>query len=85
MLPCCHAMIKIIRLVVQATQGDILVLHYVGRTQGPEGEIFDESKPKGFPYKFEVGGGRAIQGLDLGLRGVCKGEVRDIWIPSHLA
>ena len=78
-------MIMIIRLVHQASEGDVVVLHYVGRTQGPRGEIFDESKPKGFPYRFEVGGGRAILGLDLGLRGVCKGEVRDLSIPAHLA
>ena len=63
----------------------MVVLHYVGRTQGPEGEIFDQSQTKGFPYKFEVGGGRAILGLDLGVRGACKGEVRDIWTPPHLA
>merc|ERR1719189_1232096 len=44
----------------KASEGDIVVLHYVGRTRGPRGEIFDESRPKGFPYKFEVGGGRAI-------------------------
>lgn len=78
-------MIMTKRLVYQASEGDRLVLHYVGRTQGPQGEIFDESRPKGFPYKFEVGGGRAILGLDLGLRGACKGEVRDIAIPPHLA
>ena len=63
----------------------MVVLHYVGRTRGPEGEIFDDSKAKGFPYKFEVGGGRAILGLDQGVRGACKGEVRDIWLPPHLA
>ena len=78
-------MIRIIRLVHQASQGDIVVLHYVGRTRGPRGEIFDDSKSKGFPYKFEVGGGRAILGLDQGLRGACKGEVREIWIPPSLA
>ena len=72
-------------MLVKASHGDIVVLHYVGRTLGPAGPIFDESKPKGFPYKFELGGERAIRGLDLGLRGVCKGEQRELSIPPHLA
>ena len=74
----------LIRLV-KASHGDIVVLHYVGRTQGPEGEIFDDTKSKGFPFKFELGGGRSIKGLDLGMRGVCKGEQREIFVPSDLA
>ena len=72
-------------ILVKASHGDIVVLHYVGRTTGPEGEIFDETKSKGFPYKFELGGGRAILGLDIGMRGVCRGETRDISVPPSLA
>ena len=74
----------LIRLV-QASHGDIVVLHYVGRTLGPTGKLFDETKSKGFPYKFELGGGRSIQGLDIGMRGVCKGEQREIFVPADLA
>ena len=73
-----------VNIFIQASEGDILVLHYVGRKHGPDGEIFDETRPRGFAYKFEVGGGRAIQGLDLGMRGVCKGEIRNITMPPDL-
>ena len=78
------------RCVRQAEDGDSLTIEYVGRYGGEEGEVFDETRTKEFPFKFELGGGgerggRVIEGLTRGVRGMCRGEVRNIFIPSQLA
>ena len=78
------------RCVRQAEDGDSLTIEYVGRYGGEEGEVFDETRTKEFPFKFELGGGgerggRVIEGLARGVRGMCRGEVRNIFIPSQLA
>ena len=78
------------RCVRQAEDGDSLTIEYEGRYDGEEGELFDETRTKEFPFKFELGGGgerggRVIEGLTRGVRGMCRGEVRNIFIPSQLA
>ena len=75
-------MIKI--LFSQASSGDNLTVNYVGRLHDETGEVFDETKTKGFPFKFQVGGGRIIEGLERGVRGMCKGETRAFWVPPEL-
>ena len=46
--------------------------------------MFDETKTKGFPFKFQLGGGRIIEGLERGVRGMCKGETRALLVPPEL-
>ena len=38
--------------------GDYLDVHYVGRLDDENGKIFDESRPKGHVYKFQLGAGQ---------------------------
>ena len=78
------------RCVRQAEEGDSLTIEYEGRYGSEEGEVFDETRSKEFPFRFELGGGgerggRVIEGLSRGVRGMCRGEVRNIFIPAQLA
>ena len=78
------------RCVRQAEEGDSLTIEYEGRYGSEEGEVFDETRSKEFPFRFELGGGgerggRVIEGLSRGVRGMCRGEVRNIFIPAGLA
>ena len=70
--------------IKRAEEGDVLHIDYVGRYDSEHGEVFDDTKKKGFPFKFEVGGGRVVEGLDRGVRGMCRGEVRTLFIPHKL-
>jgi FKBP-type peptidyl-prolyl cis-trans isomerase len=65
--------------------GDHLDVHYVGRLNGENGKIFDESRPKGHVFKFQLGAGQVIQGYERGVPGMCKGEKRTLTVPSQLA
>ena len=38
--------------------GDHLDVHYVGRLDDENGKIFDESRPKGYVFKFQLGAGQ---------------------------
>ena len=38
--------------------GDHLDVHYVGRLNDENGKIFDESRPRGNVYKFQLGAGQ---------------------------
>ena len=65
--------------------GDFVIIDYVGRYGDKDGDIFDDTSTKDFPFfKFEVGGGRVIEGLDRAIRGMCKGDIREIWVPYRL-
>ena len=46
--------------------GDHLDVHYVGRINDENGRIFDESRPKGHVYKFQLGAGEVF--IDLGFQ-----------------
>ena len=41
-----------------AEVGDRLRVHYVGRLEGEDGEIFDESRPRGQTFDFTLGKGQ---------------------------
>ena len=74
---------KCVRL---ATPGDKLKVHYTGRFDDEEGEVFDTSlKPGHPPYRFQLGAGRVIQGYERGVPGMCRGEVRTLSVPPGLA
>ncbi|MEV7617325.1 FKBP-type peptidyl-prolyl cis-trans isomerase [Streptomyces sp. NPDC089799] len=67
----------------EAKPGRVVRIHYVGVTF-ESGREFDASWDRGEPFKFAVGGGRAIKGLDRGLRGMKVGGRREIVIPPRL-
>ncbi|GGT71834.1 hypothetical protein GCM10010272_13680 [Streptomyces lateritius] len=48
------------------------------------GTQFDASRDRGEPFKFALGGGRVIKGMDRGVRGMRAGGRREIVIPPRL-
>lgn len=70
----------------KAANGDVLRVHYVGRTEGFDSKkIFDSSRKKGVPFTIGLGEGRVIAGWEMGLQGMRKGELRRLSIPHYLA
>ncbi|MGV9690581.1 FKBP-type peptidyl-prolyl cis-trans isomerase [Streptomyces sp. NPDC003444] len=67
----------------EAKPGRVVQIHYVGVTF-ETGREFDSSWDHGRPFKFAVGGGRAIKGLDRGIRGMKVGGRREIVVPPRL-
>jgi FKBP-type peptidyl-prolyl cis-trans isomerase len=67
----------------EAQPGRVVQVHYVGVTFA-SGREFDSSWERDQPFKFAVGGGRAIKGLDRGVRGMKVGGRREIIVPPRL-
>ncbi|MFJ9343038.1 FKBP-type peptidyl-prolyl cis-trans isomerase [Streptomyces sp. NPDC101733] len=67
----------------EAKPGRVIQLHYVGVTFAT-GREFDSSWGRDQPFKFAVGGGKAIKGMDRGVRGMKVGGRREITIPPRL-
>ncbi|MFJ4870680.1 FKBP-type peptidyl-prolyl cis-trans isomerase [Streptomyces sp. NPDC088757] len=67
----------------EAKPGRVVRIHYVGVTFAT-GKEFDSSWERDEPFKFAVGGGRAIKGLDRGIRGMRVGGRREIVVPPRL-
>ncbi|MFE7338632.1 FKBP-type peptidyl-prolyl cis-trans isomerase [Streptomyces griseus] len=67
----------------EAQAGRVVRIHYVGVTFA-SGREFDSSWQQGQPFKFAVGGGRVIKGLDRGIRGMAVGGRREIVVPPRL-
>ncbi|MFJ3906315.1 FKBP-type peptidyl-prolyl cis-trans isomerase [Streptomyces sp. NPDC090025] len=67
----------------EAKPGNVVQVHYVGVTFA-SGKEFDASWDRGVPFKFAVGGGRAIKGWDRGIRGMRVGGRREIVVPPRL-
>lgn len=67
----------------KAKKGDSLKMHYAGTLM--DGKEFDSSYNRGSPFAFTLGAGMVIAGWDQGLEGICKGEVRNLVIPSDMA
>jgi peptidylprolyl isomerase len=68
-----------------AEKGKRVQMHYVGWTDGFEGNEFDSSRRRGQPFVFVLGRGQVIEGWDLGVAGMKVGEVRRLTIPHPLA
>ena len=69
-----------------AKDGDVLMLHYVGRLDNlKDGKIFDSSRKRGNPFPVTLGAGQVIPGWDQGLVGIKQGEVRTLSIPHYMA
>lgn len=67
----------------EALPGRVVRVHYVGVTFA-SGREFDSSWEQDRPFKFAVGGGRAIKGWDRGVRGMKVGGRREIIVPPRL-
>jgi len=63
--------------------GDTIGFDYIGTLE--DGTQFDSSYVRGAPFVFTFGRGQVIQGCELGLIGMCVGEVRELVIPPALA
>lgn len=66
---------------VAVKEGDAVSVHYAGRLQ--DGTEFDNSKKRGTPFEFEVGGGMVIKGWEEGLVGMKVGGERILVIPPE--
>ncbi|WP_424215006.1 FKBP-type peptidyl-prolyl cis-trans isomerase [Streptomyces sp. BI20] len=67
----------------EAKPGRVVRVHYVGLTFA-SGREFDASWDRDEPFKFAVGGGRAVKGFDRGVRGMRVGGRREILVPPRL-
>lgn len=65
-----------------AQNGNKLTVHYAGILE--DGTKFDSSLDRGQSFEVTLGAGQVIQGWELGLVGMKKGEVRRLYIPSQL-
>jgi FKBP-type peptidyl-prolyl cis-trans isomerase FkpA len=65
-----------------ARAGQRVRVHYTGWL--PDGKKFDSSKDRDQPFEFPLGGGKVIQGWDLGVAGMKVGGVRKLVIPPML-
>lgn len=68
---------------LQARRGDTVTISYEARVASPGGPIYDSSESDG-PVTFVLGDGKAISGVDIGMGGMCEGEIRELDIPSAL-
>lgn len=63
--------------------GDNVSVHYTGEFM--DGTVFDSSIQRGTPIDLPVGAGKVIEGWDLSLLDMTKGEKRTVFIPPNLA
>ena len=66
----------------EVKSGDTVVMHYVGTLD--DGEKFDSSYDRGFPFETQIGVGHVIKGWDQGIPGMKIGGKRKLTIPSDL-
>ena len=68
-----------------ARRGDTVTIAYDARITSSSGPLYDSSSwRKGKPATFELGKGYAVPGVEIGLNGMCVGEVREIDVPTTL-
>jgi FKBP-type peptidyl-prolyl cis-trans isomerase len=66
----------------EATAGVFVTVHYDGRLD--DGHLFDSSRDRGLPFRFELGASRVIKGWEEGVMGMRVGGIRRLVIPPHL-
>jgi FKBP-type peptidyl-prolyl cis-trans isomerase FkpA len=66
----------------EARAGMQVTVHYVGKLA--DGRMFDSSRERGRPFRFELGGGMVIPGWDEGVVGMRVGGLRRLIIPPQL-
>ncbi len=67
----------------EAQEGAWVTVHYVGTHD--DGRVFDSSRKRDQPFRFELGGGLVIAGWDEGVVGMRVGGLRRLIVPPHLA
>lgn len=67
----------------EVKSGDTVVMHYTGTFD--DGEKFDSSLDRGFPFETAIGVGHVIEGWDQGVVGMKKGGKRKLFIPYTMA
>ncbi len=65
-----------------ASIGSRVSVHYRGMFTN--GDVFDASRPRGKPFRFEIGAGHVIRGWEQGVLGMKVGEVRILTVPPTL-
>lgn len=68
--------------MIQAKQGDIVLLHYTGKLQ--DGTVFDTSRER-HPLRFTIGKGQVIPGFEQAVIGMQINESKTAKIPMELA
>ncbi|EJT51100.1 hypothetical protein A1Q1_07695 [Trichosporon asahii var. asahii CBS 2479] len=68
---------------VRSRQNDMLAMHYIGKFK--DGSVFDNSYDRNMPLEFTLGTGMVIKGWDEGLKDMCVGEKRTLFIPYQMA
>ena len=70
---------------LEARNGDYVTIIYEARIASPGGPIYDSTaSQQGQPVTFRLGDGKVISGVDIGIGGMCQGEIRELDIPSGL-
>ena len=67
----------------QCKAGDNVSVHYTGKLT--DGTVFDSSRSRGQPLKFDVGTGRVIRGWDEGIVQLRVGETAILTCPPDYA
>jgi peptidylprolyl isomerase len=71
---------------ISPEKGNKVTVHYTGwlDDNGKPGKKFDSSVDRGTPFVFTIGVGQVIQGWDLGVMSMKKGETARLFIPAGL-
>ena len=77
------AMIDILRFsekpMAEAAEGDTVMLDFLGRLVNEDGSIGDMfTGGKGLGYTIEIGSGRLVEGFEEQLKGLKKGEIKQV-------
>lgn len=65
-----------------AQQGDFVTCHYTGKLA--DGTVFDSSKTRNEPFRFQLGVDGVIKGWAEGVTGMRVGQKRQLIIPPEL-
>jgi len=73
----------------EAQAGQTVIVHYTGwlydeNAAESKGAKFDSSLDRNEPFDFPLGGGRVIQGWDVGVAGMKEGGQRTLVIPPEM-
>lgn len=66
----------------KSKDGDFLVIKYTAEYTDT-GEQFDKSDSKSDPFYFKLGDGQVLSGWEKGLRGMCVGDKRDVYLTGN--
>eukprot|EP00930_Biecheleria_cincta_P054924 TRINITY_DN41303_c0_g1_i1.p1 TRINITY_DN41303_c0_g1~~TRINITY_DN41303_c0_g1_i1.p1 ORF type:complete len:112 (-),score=10.75 TRINITY_DN41303_c0_g1_i1:102-437(-) len=64
--------------------GNKVTIHYLARIAST-GQLFDSSRERGIPLRFQMGVGQVIKGIEVGVGKMSLGEKAILTIPSDYA